>query len=232
MEPKEVKRRRKIARELLKWFDNHKRSFPWRKTFDTPNPYIILFTEIMLQRTKADQVVPVYSEFVKRYPTFQALASAPEDEVVSLFSRLGLTWRARNVIKLIRMLEDRYGGEIPRDISELRKLPAVGDYVAKAVSCYAFGDSLAPVDTNVVRVISRLFGLSVRSDSARRSKRISELTKSLIPKGQPQYLNLSVLDFAAEVCKPQPLCQVCPLRKYCDYYRTKVLPAQGLKGNG
>lgn len=222
MEPKEANRRRIIARELLKWFDRHRRAFPWRETFDKPDPYVILFTEIMLQRTRAEQVVPVYLEFVKKYPTFRQLARAPDGQVLALFSKLGLNWRAQNVVRLIRTLEGRYGGEVPHDIVELKNLPAVGDYAAKAVLCYAFGDVLAPIDTNVVRIISRLFGLSMKSDTARRSKRISELTESLMPRGRSRDLNLSLLDFAAEVCRPRPLCQVCPLREQCEYYKTSL----------
>src|SRR5438876_6634907 len=127
-----------VKRELLRWFDRNRRTFPWRVTFETPDPYLILFTEIMLQRTRADQVVPIYSEFVKRYPTFGQLSKASERDVETLFARLGLKWRAKNVVKLIRVLKQKFDGKVPRDMTELKKLPAVGDYVASAVMCYAF----------------------------------------------------------------------------------------------
>src|SRR3989442_2444599 len=157
----DLRRSRLIAESLLNWFKANKRDFPWRDSFANPDPFVILFTEIMLQRTKADQVVPVYVEFVKRYPSFEALRSASSDEVASLFSQLGLAWRAKNLVNLIRVLEERYRGEIPQTFSALRELPGIGDYVAKAVLCYAFGQSVVPIDTNVVRVVSRLFGIDI-----------------------------------------------------------------------
>ena len=212
---------RAIRRALLRWFDKNRRAFPWRETFESPDPYLILFTEIMLQRTKAEQVVPVYSEFVERYPTFAHLSNASESDVVSLFARLGLRWRARNVVRLIRVLEEKFDGEIPRDIADLKKLPAVGDYVANAVMCYAFGERTAPVDSNVVRVVSRLFGLTTTGDSARRSKQVLQVANSLIHKERAVDLNLALLDIAAQVCKPKPLCQVCPLQLFCQYYQVR-----------
>ena len=174
----------------------------------------------MLQRTKASQVVPVYSEFFRRYPTFKKLARAERLEVVSLFARLGLRWRARNVWKLITSLDSEHRGKVPGELEELEKLPNVGDYVARAVYCYAFGGRTAPLDSNVVRIVSRLFGIAVSSDSARRSKTILGLTLSLIPHNKERELNLALLDFGALVCKPRPLCSICPLKANCEYYET------------
>ena len=206
-----------ITRSLLAWFDENRRRFPWRETFEKPDPYLILFAEIMLQRTKADQVVPIYQEFVSKYPTFDDLSTARDHDVAALFQRLGLEWRAKNVVRLVRVLR-RSQGVVPRQFAELRKLPAVGDYVARAVMCYAFGERTAPVDANVVRVISRLFGLRSTGDSGRRNKSIALLALKLVPKKRTRDLNLAVLDFAAGVCKPKPLCQICPLQKYCQYW--------------
>jgi A/G-specific adenine glycosylase len=172
----------------------------------------------MLQRTKADQVVPVYEEFLRRYPSFDHIAKASDREIVSLFSRLGLRWRARNVVKLIRALRRQHNGVVPRDPDQLRDLPAVGEYVARAVLCYAFGERIPPIDANVVRVISRLFGLSGKADVARRSRQISEITGSLIPEEMSRDFNLSLLDFGALVCRPKPLCHMCPLSRHCSYY--------------
>jgi A/G-specific adenine glycosylase len=172
----------------------------------------------MLQRTRAEQVVPVYSRFVEQYPTFMKLSRARSQEVIGLFSRLGLKWRAKGVVKLIDVLDKQYCGRVPSDLDELRELPGVGSYVAKAVLCYAFGRKVAPVDSNVVRVISRLYGLSGTADKARRDSKMAELTESLIPQDKTREFNLSLLDFAALVCKPRPLCQKCPLKKYCVYY--------------
>src|SRR5437879_8907182 len=115
----------------------------------------------MLQRTKAEQVIPVYLEFVRRYPTFEKLSRASEDDVMSLFGRLGLRWRAKNVVTLIRQIREEFHGSIPHELEDLRNLTSVGEYVAAAVACYAFGRKAVAVDSNVVRVISRLFDFDV-----------------------------------------------------------------------
>jgi A/G-specific adenine glycosylase len=215
-----AERNRPIARKLLVWFSQNRRDFPWRKTFERPDPYVVLFTEIMLQRTKAEQVVPVYTEFFERFPNFKKLAEGPESEVVSLFSKLGLRWRAQNVIKLIHELSQRYAGKVPDNLAELKGLPAVGDYVAAAVACYAFGEIIAPIDSNVVRVIARLFGMSVKEDAARRNRNFSEVVESLIPRSEARNFNLALLDLGALVCKTRPLCSHCPLVANCEYFRS------------
>ncbi len=209
-----------IVDRLLQWFAKNKRSFPWRETFGNPDPYLILFTEIMLQRTRADQVSPIYLEFAGRYPTFQKLANATDNQIISIFSRLGLEWRARNVVALIKVLKNKYQGKVPTELKELRELPGVGDYVSKAVMCYAFGKRFVPLDVNVVRVISRIHGIHVKADLARRDKKINEIAMSLLSRRDPREFNLALLDFAALVCKPKPLCHSCPMNDSCEYART------------
>jgi A/G-specific adenine glycosylase len=209
-----------ITSKLLRWFSKNGRRFPWRETFERPDPYIVLFTEIMLQRTKAEQVIPVYLEFVRRYPTFEILAKAPRRDVEHLFSRLGLVWRAKKVTELVEFLQGHFHGRIPDDPLMLRELPGVGDYVAKAVLCYAFGKNEAPIDTNVVRVISRLFGKRLNPDLGRRNKTILSLTQSLVPKGKDaRSFNLALLDLGALICRTRPRCDECPLNLECEYYR-------------
>ena len=209
---------------LLSWFDKNGRSFPWRDTFEKPDPYVILFTEIMLQRTRAEQVIPVYLEFVRRYPTFRDLSLASDNEIVALFARLGLKWRANNVLRLIRQIEEQHRGNIPREIDDLRKLPAIGEYVATAVACYAFGYKTVAVDSNVVRVVSRLFGIVVTLDSGRRNAGVIDVATSLVPENRIRDFNLALLDISAVICKPKPLCNLCPLTKYCVFYSKLVLP--------
>ncbi len=174
----------------------------------------------MLLRTKAGQVTPVYDEFVRRYPTFKKLARASNRDILRLFSTLGLKWRARKIISLIRYLERHCKGVVPNDLAHLRELPGVGNYVAKAVLCYGFGRREGPVDSNVVRVVSRLLGLQVNPDTARRSKLIVGIADSLVPKGKnAQAYNLALLDLGALVCRPKPICYKCPLTSFCGYYR-------------
>jgi len=207
-----------VSSTLLSWFDKNGRTFPWRETFEKPDPYVILFTEIMLQRTKAEQVVPVYLEFVRKYPTFRELSLASKNDVVSLFARLGLKWRAENVPRLIREIAEKYHGSIPRELSDLRKLPGVGEYVAAAVACYAFGYRTVAIDSNVVRVVSRLFGITVTMDSGRRDVGLLRVAADLLPQNRVRDFNLALLDISAAICKPKPLCNICPLSKYCAFY--------------
>jgi A/G-specific adenine glycosylase len=174
----------------------------------------------MLHRTNARQVVPSYLEFEKKYPTLRVLSKAPDREIYEFFSRLGLDWRARNVVHLIHDLNHRFKGVIPRTVSDLKLLPGVGEYIAKAVACYAFGDAVAPIDTNVVRVTSRLFGLPYSPDSGRRRKDVRLVADTLVSSGHPKELNLALLDFAAIVCRPKPKCNLCPLRTQCNFYFT------------
>jgi A/G-specific adenine glycosylase len=216
-----------IARELLCWFTENRRSFPWRKIFDHPDPYIILFTEIMLQRTRADQIIPVYDEFVEKFPTFKKIEGSSPRQVVKLFSKLGLYSRARRIPKLIRAINTQHHGVIPHDLEALRGLPGVGDYVAKAVMCYAFGENVAAVDTNVVRIISRIFGLPDDPDRGRRNRKIAALATSLIPSGKSKQFNQCLLDFGAAVCKRVPLCGACPLARCCDYYSARKTNPDG-----
>ncbi len=183
----------------------------------------------MLQRTNAKQVVPVYNEFVKKYPTLERLSKATNKELMGLFAQLGLKWRAQKIIKLISTLRDTHHGLVPANSAELRELPGVGEYVASAVECYAFGRRIVPIDTNVVRVIARLFGLSLSPDSGRRSKLMKELVLNVAPTRRIRDFNLALLDFGATVCKPQPICSICPLTSNCTYFQQSRSGGIGLK---
>jgi A/G-specific adenine glycosylase len=170
----------------------------------------------MLTRTRADQVVPVFEKFFARFPSFETLKSANPQEAYKIFASLGLNRRAKSVVELIEALAE-LEGKIPRNVKELTSLPAVGDYVARAVMCYAFGEPEAPIDTNVIRIISRIFGFRT-NDSSRRNDKVLEFAKSLVPKDRPREFNLALLDFGALICKPKPLCISCPLNRNCSYY--------------
>ncbi len=169
----------------------------------------------MLQRTRADQVVPVYEKFFSRFPTFKALQSSDGRLARDMFGTLGLRWRAENIPDLIKALKERKG-RIPSSIDELEELPGVGPYVARAVMCYAFKAPEAPIDVNVIRILSRYFGLST-NDSSRRDQKVLSFARKLVPPGRVHDFNLSLLDFGALVCKPKPLCNICPLKNSCFY---------------
>ncbi|MCK6556593.1 DNA glycosylase [Candidatus Binatia bacterium] len=173
----------------------------------------------MLRRTRADQVVGVYEEALRRYPTMDDLAAADPDEVRGVLRPLGLAWRADDVVSLAREVAARYGGRVPGDVEDLKSLTGVGDYVANAVACFAGREPRGIVDTNVVRLIGRIFGLPTDPE-ARRRKPVREAIDACLDRRHPQQYNYAILDFAAAVCTPsRPRCAACPFRTSgrCDY---------------
>lgn len=197
---------------LLAWGTEHKRTFPWRAT---SNPFYIMIAELMLRRTQARQVIDIYSNFLKEYPDVHALATAPAEDVTrSLFS-LGLSWRSPAFQQIAHLLIHQHNGEVPSSYDTLVSLPGIGDYVASAVCCFAFGQAIAIVDTNTVRVVGRLFGLTTHAESRRR-KPVRSLLETLLSQEEPGAYNYALLDIAALICTPvDPNCLECPLLSYC-----------------
>lgn len=205
---------------LLKWyFDEDRRSFPWRQIKD---PYYILIAEIMLQRTKADQVVPVFLSFIKHFPSVQMLGEASLPEIRKHFSKLGLIWRAKNVKRLGEKLVKDFDGEVPKERNQLITLPGVGEYAADAVLCFAFAEDVAIIDSNVCRVIGRVFGLKPKGE-ARRDPTYREIAEQLLPKGKCREFNWALIDHASTICTPRnPKCRICPLNSICDFYASLI----------
>ena len=207
---------KKLSERLLEWYEKNKRKFIWRKIND---PYEILIAEIMLQRTKADQVEPVYRLFLKEFPNVQKLNEANEITIKGYFSQLGLLWRAQLVKDLAKELMQRFKGKVPGNRAELISLPGVGEYIADAVLSFAYGRDVAVVDTNVCRVISRVFDLKAKGE-ARRDPKFRKIAQEMLPAGKSRNFNLAMIDLAALVCIPKkPKCHICPLNNLCAYYR-------------
>lgn len=206
---------------LIGWGREHFRAFPWRLTRD---PYRILIAELMLHRTQALQVVDVYGRFVERYPDLASLARAAPEEVYRLLRPLGLNWRIEAMIMMAFRLMTEFGGAVPEQKEALLMLPGVGDYVASAVRCFAWGHPEPLVDTNTVRVAGRLFGLPVR-DSSRRDPRFRRLIGSLLDRGEPRVYNYALIDLAKEVCTGGqhlvPSCGLCPVNTQCAYVQRR-----------
>ncbi len=199
---------------LLRWFGSNARDFPWRRT---KSPWRLLLAEMMLRRTRADQVVPVYKEFVSRYNTPKKLVEASAGEVGKALNPLGLQWRVRNFLEMGRVLQEDFRGRVPRSRTELKKLPGVGDYVAGAVLSVGFGAREWIVDSNIVRVFRRYYGIRT-SREGRRDRNVIELAKQYCNCRNPRDANLAILDFAAAVCRPyRPECVHCQLRRRCLY---------------
>ncbi len=200
-----------FRRRLYSWWKSHKRNFPWRSERD---PYRVLVAEILLRRTQANQVEPVYVRFIKKFPKASSVFRAKPLQIRRLLRSLGLQWRTENVIQLFREIE-KAGGLVPLDNNRLRLLPGVGDYVASAVRCFAAGEAVPVIDTNTARVVSRFFGIRSRGE-LRRDRHVREVLQHLVDKGQPREFNWALIDLAAGVCTARiPHCTNCPLSPEC-----------------
>ncbi|MDX5423212.1 MAG: A/G-specific adenine glycosylase [Hymenobacteraceae bacterium] len=202
-----------FAHTLLRWYDQHKRSLPWR---DTTNPYYIWLSEVILQQTRVAQGLPYYLKFVEAYPTVEDLAAAPQDEVLRLWQGLGYYSRARNMHHTAQLVVEKYGGQFPRSYTELLKLKGVGSYTAAAIASFAFREQVAVLDGNVFRVLARVFGISDDIAAPASRKVFQKLADELVPAGAPDTYNQAIMEFGAIQCTPvMPDCLFCPLQQTC-----------------
>jgi A/G-specific adenine glycosylase len=202
---------RPIARLLLAWYGRGHRDLPWRRTSD---PYRIWVSEIMLQQTRAQAVIPYYEKFLARFPTVEALAGAAEEEVLAAWSGLGYYSRARNLCRAAQSI--RAAGSFPRDYASIRALPGVGDYTAAAIGSIAFGLHHAVLDGNVLRVVARMENDAADIASARTRERFRAVAQQWLDPRHPAAFNQALMELGATVCLARnPLCLVCPLAELC-----------------
>ena len=204
-----ARHRVKLARLLVDWYRKGHRDLPWRRTSD---PYRIWVSEIMLQQTRAQAVIPYYERFLERFPTAGALAAASEEEVLALWSGLGYYSRARNLRRAAQPVADGF----PREYQAIRALPGIGDYTAAAIASIAFDLPHAVVDGNVMRVVARLQADSGDIASARTRERFRGMVQAWLDPRQPGAFNQALMELGATVCLPKtPLCLLCPLSTCC-----------------
>jgi len=202
-----------FRRRMLAWYRRHQRPLPWRKTRD---PYAILVSEIMLQQTQVARVEGYWTRFLDRYPTVEDLASASADAVHESWAGLGYYARARNLHGAAQRIVRDYDGVFPRDPQALRALPGIGRYTAAAVASIAFGADVGTVDTNISRVLGRVFRVRGAAKSSRRMRRVWSLAHALVPKGRAGDWNQALMDLGAIVCTARaPRCPTCPVRGAC-----------------
>ncbi|MCS6936156.1 MAG: A/G-specific adenine glycosylase [Candidatus Bipolaricaulota bacterium] len=215
-----LERAPEIAHALLSFYARHKRPLPWRQTKD---PYRIWVSEIMLQQTQVQTVLPYYERFLERFPTLHALAHAPLDDVLKAWEGLGYYARARHLHQAAQLLLREHQGQIPPDKETLLRLPGVGRYTAGAILSIAFGQDEPALDANARRVLSRLF--AVRQDPRKPSteKLLEDLCRGLIPRGRAGEFNQALMDLGSTICLPQrPKCLLCPLSAFCEARRRGV----------
>ncbi len=197
-----------VRRLLLAFYDARARDLPWRRDTD---PYRVWVSEVMLQQTRVETVVPYYERWLERFPTLDALAEAPIDDVLHAWAGLGYYRRAHNLHRAARAVRERHHGELPEDPDALRDLPGIGDYTAGAIASIAFGRPEPAVDGNVRRVLSRLHDLPGPG-----AAELRRLAAALVPEDRPGDFNQALMEFGATVCTPRaPRCEACPLAEHC-----------------
>jgi A/G-specific adenine glycosylase len=216
-----------LETRLLDWYRDNARHLPWR---DDPDPYLIWVSEIMLQQTRVETVVPYFERWVKRFPTLESLAQASQQEVLTAWEGLGYYSRARNLHQAAQIVLDEYGGELPQDVKRLRQLPGIGGYTAGAIASIAFGKDEPTLDGNIRRVLARVFDLVTPARSKEGEKILWELASSHLPPGQASEYNQALMDLGSLVCTPrQPNCAKCPLNDICKAFALGVQDERPVK---
>jgi A/G-specific adenine glycosylase len=203
---------------LLAWYRRKARSLPWRKSRD---PYAVWVSEVMLQQTQVATVIPYYQRFLEAFPTIAELARAPLERVLELWSGLGYYRRARHLHRAARELLRCFAGAIPRDYEQLRSLPGIGDYTARAILSIAFGLPYTLLDGNVARVVSRLGGLEGHLDQRGFRRAVEAQLERLLSPRSPGHFNQALMELGQTLCLPRaPRCAACPVRSWCRGYRS------------
>jgi A/G-specific adenine glycosylase len=216
--------------DLIGWFSQEKRDLPWRRDRD---PYRIWVSEIMLQQTRVDTVIPYYENFMELFPTLDEFANADEEKILKAWEGLGYYSRVRNLQSACREVQEKYGGIVPNNPKDIANLKGIGPYTAGAVLSIAYGVPEPAVDGNVMRVLSRI--LSIKNDIAKPATRkiFEEAVRILISTENPSYFNQALMELGALICTPtSPSCLLCPVREYCTAFAAgiqKELPVKTKK---
>lgn len=216
-----------FSKNIIKWYGQNKRDLPWRRTKD---PYLIWLSEIILQQTRVDQGLSYYQRFAAKYPTIFHLSKATENEVLKLWQGLGYYSRARNMHATAKLVVKEEKGVFPDSYLKLTKLKGIGEYTASAIASFAFKMSYPVVDGNVIRVLSRFYGIKTLSDTATGKKLIYEKALKLIDHKHPDLFNQAIMEMGALICKPQnPLCKHCVLCKECFAFEHNMIAELPIK---
>ncbi len=206
-----------LVPRLLAWYRQNGRILPWR---GHPDPYAVWVSEIMLQQTQVETVIPYFKKWMQRFPSVASLAAASEQDVLNTWEGLGYYSRSRNLHKAAKIVVAEYGGQLPADVDSLRRLPGIGRYTAGAIASLAFGLDQPALDGNLKRVLARLFDVTEPVNSPAGEKRLGELAAENLPPGQAADYNQALMDLGALICTPRnPNCPACPVSGWCQAYR-------------
>ena len=204
-----------IAKKILYWYDNNKRSLPWRnKCSLKQKEYFTLVSEFMLQQTQVKTVIPYFNNFLKNIPDFQALAKVNETKLLRYWQGLGYYSRAKNLKKSARLILEKYNGRLPNNYDELKKLPGVGDYTASAISAIAFNKKIIPLDGNIERLLKRI--LNLKTDKEINKENLHKEKKVFGQTSRSNDYVQALMEIGALICKPKnPNCKICPITRNC-----------------
>ena len=213
--------------KIYQWYTENRRDLPWRSTTD---PYLIWVSETILQQTRISQGLPYYYRFIDRFPNVKSLAVAPADELMKIWEGLGYYSRARNMQTAAKMIVTEMGGIFPPDYNTLRKLKGIGDYTASAVASIVYNQPHPVIDGNVIRVLSRYFGISEPAGSARGRKAFAAKASEIMNPADPGFHNQALMEFGALCCVPRnPACTGCPLQNSCFAWLNDMVAALPVK---
>lgn len=220
-----------FIKSLLNWYDANARALPWRKDKD---PYRVWLSEIMLQQTRVEAVIPYYERFLRELPDIAALAGAPQEKLMKLWQGLGYYRRARNMQLAAKTVTETLGGAMPATAEELKTLPGIGEYTAGAIASIAYGERVAAVDGNVIRVFARLLGILESPEETRTAAKIRQEVIKSLPDSRIGDYNQALMELGATVCLPNggPLCDKCPLAAFCiakENNLTSAIPKKSAK---
>ena len=223
------------GKELLAWYDRHRRILPWRAgPRETPDPYRVWLSEIMLQQTTVKAVAPYFLRFVQRWPDVQSLATSPLEDVLKAWARLGYYARARNLHACAQAVVRDHGSQFPSDQAALLTVPGVGAYTAAAIAAIAFDRPAMPVDGNIERIVARLFAVEEELPAAK--PKIRQLAETLTPPSRPGDFAQALMDLGSTICTPlRPACALCPLNAGCEARRRgdpETFPVKAPKRKG
>ncbi len=208
------------ANDLLEWYSCNKRSMPWR---ETPLPYYVWVSEVMLQQTQVDAVIPYFERFIAKFPDLTHLANSKLQDVLKMWEGLGYYARARNLHKAAAIVVNELGSVIPDNFDDLRQLPGLGDYTAAALASIAYGQKIPVVDGNVLRVFARFWGIRQDIKTSGVKTEIFNRLKIAIKSTNPSDFNQSLMELGALICRPKnPLCLQCPIQKECIAFRKGI----------
>jgi A/G-specific adenine glycosylase len=219
---------RSFQQDLLYWFERNLRDLPWRQDKD---PYKIWVSEVMLQQTRVETVIPYFERFVARYPALADLAGAEEEEVLKLWEGLGYYSRARNLHAGVREVQENYAGRVPEEPELIRTIRGIGPYTAGAILSIAYGKPEPAVDGNVMRVLSRLFIVEEDIAKGKTRKLFEHIIRTIIAEENPSYFNQALMELGALLCTPKsPKCPHCPVHRHCQGASQGVAERLPVKG--